>query len=99
MGSGVCAPAAMMEQVHACRPSLQCTSTVNMGGDVGALLAQSGWLFVGVPNHIKVRPNPQAALHFLMAACHGRAPLVSFQEKSTGFPSPQETGETGWAEL
>jgi len=54
---------AMMERVYACCPCLQLTSTVNMGGDVGALLAQSGWLFVGVPNQIKVRSSTHLLAH------------------------------------
>lgn len=31
----------------------QCTSVVPMGGDVGCLLTESGWLFVGLPNEVK----------------------------------------------
>jgi hypothetical protein len=33
----------------------QCTSVVPMGGDVGALIYAAGWLFVGLPNEVKVR--------------------------------------------
>ncbi|KAJ7157842.1 hypothetical protein O6H91_Y547900 [Diphasiastrum complanatum] len=31
----------------------KCSSVVPMGGDVGALLSESGWLFVGLPNEVK----------------------------------------------
>eukprot|EP00250_Pteridium_aquilinum_P009336 c18604_g1_i1 orf=778-2208(-) len=31
----------------------QCANVVPMGGDVGCLLAESGWLFVGLPNEVK----------------------------------------------
>lgn len=31
----------------------QCASVVPMGGDVGCLLAESGWLFIGLPNEVK----------------------------------------------
>ncbi|KAJ7542306.1 hypothetical protein O6H91_10G100500 [Diphasiastrum complanatum] len=31
----------------------QCSSVVPMGGDVGALLSEGGWLFVGLPDEVK----------------------------------------------
>jgi F-box/WD-40 domain protein 7 len=32
----------------------QCTNVAPMGGDVGALICAAGWLFVGLPNEVKV---------------------------------------------
>lgn len=32
----------------------QCTNVAAMGGDVGALICAAGWLFVGLPNEVKV---------------------------------------------
>eukprot|EP00850_Spirogloea_muscicola_P015164 SM000114S24127 [mRNA] locus=s114:97755:100785:+ [translate_table: standard] len=43
----------------------QCTSVVQMGGDVGALLSESGWLFVGLPNEVKTWNMQSAAQHSL----------------------------------
>ena len=33
----------------------QCTNVITMGADVGALLVDSGWLFVGLPKVVKVK--------------------------------------------
>ena len=40
-----------------CWLSCQCTNVITMGADVGALLVDSGWLFVGLPKVVKVRQN------------------------------------------
>lgn len=32
----------------------KCTNVAPMGGDVGALIFAKGWLFVGLPNEVKV---------------------------------------------
>ncbi|GJP48812.1 hypothetical protein CLOM_g8092 [Closterium sp. NIES-68] len=54
----------------------QCVSVAAMGGDVGALITNSGWLFVGLPNLVKTwvlasgvqsdLPGPTGSVHQLL---------------------------------
>ncbi|CAI5518083.1 unnamed protein product [Closterium sp. Naga37s-1] len=54
----------------------QCVSAASMGGDVGALITNSGWLFVGLPNLVKTwvlasgvqsdLPGPTGSVHQLL---------------------------------
>lgn len=34
---------------------LQCAGVINLGGEVGCMLSEGPWVFVGVPNVVKVR--------------------------------------------
>ncbi|CAI7808327.1 unnamed protein product, partial [Closterium sp. NIES-54] len=53
-----------------------CVSAASMGGDVGALITNSGWLFVGLPNLVKTwvlasgvqsdLPGPTGSVHQLL---------------------------------
>jgi hypothetical protein len=33
---------------------LQCIAVINLGGEVGCMISEGPWLFVGIPNFVKV---------------------------------------------
>ena len=34
---------------------MQCIAVANLGGEVGCLISEGPWVFVGIPNFVKVR--------------------------------------------
>lgn len=32
----------------------QCTGVINLGGEIGCLISEGPWIFVGIPNVVKV---------------------------------------------
>lgn len=34
---------------------LQCMGVINLGGEVGCMISEGPWVFVGIPNIVKVR--------------------------------------------
>ena len=48
---------------------LQCAGVINLGGEVGCMLSEGPWVFVGLPNVVKVRwevhPVDNSCLHIL----------------------------------
>jgi hypothetical protein len=49
-----------------CLPLLfwQCTGVVNLGGEVGCMISEGPWIFVGLPNVVKVRQASLIVLDF-----------------------------------
>lgn len=57
---------------------LQCMGVINLGGEVGCMISEGPWLFVGIPNFVKVRW--EANLDFLssiMVQCYCSLFLLS----------------------
>ena len=42
----------------------QCTGVVNLGGEVGCMISEGPWIFVGLPNVVKVRQASLIVLDF-----------------------------------
>jgi hypothetical protein len=49
-----------------CLPLLfwQCTGVINLGGEVGCMISEGPWIFVGLPNVVKVRQASLIVLDF-----------------------------------
>lgn len=46
---------------------LQCAAVVNLGGEIGCMISEGPWVFVGLPNLVKVRW--ESTLHFSRFRC------------------------------
>jgi len=51
---------------------LQCVGVINLGGEVGCMISEGPWVFVGIPNFVKVRKNTNRDLflffsHFVLS--------------------------------
>ncbi|CAM6106913.1 unnamed protein product [Calypogeia fissa] len=50
----------------------ECTNVVQMGGDVGALLSAATWLFIGLPNEVKIWDLQTSAMQSLLFSGQGQ---------------------------
>ena len=53
---------------------MQCAGVVNVGGEVGCLISEGPWIFVGLPNVVKVKweanlPTPFFGSSFSDLSC------------------------------
>lgn len=44
-------------------------AVINLGGEVGSMIAEGPWVFVGIPNFVKVRWN-QSDMKFYLMLCY-----------------------------
>ena len=44
----------------------QCANVINIGGEVGSVCSEGPWLFVGVPNVVKVSLKPSNFVNFVL---------------------------------
>ena len=44
----------------------QCANVINIGGEVGSVCSEGPWLFVGVPNVVKVSLKPSNFVYFVL---------------------------------
>lgn len=47
----------------------QCTGVFNLGGEVGCIISEGPWLFVGLPNIVKVRDEESNLSTYCYAQC------------------------------
>jgi hypothetical protein len=57
---------------------LQCMGVINLGGEVGCMISEGTWVFVGIPNTVKVRWEANSGcLSSIMVQCYCSLFLLS----------------------